>query len=100
MTKDDSLEKRRLRGDLRAACQCLRAGCKEAGEGLFTLAWSDRTRSDRTRSNGFKLNEGRFRLGIRKKFFTLRVVRPWPRLPREAVAVLQQLFKRNFKSPF
>ena len=32
------------------------------------------------------IKEGRFRLGIRKKFFTLRVVRPWHRLPREAVA--------------
>ncbi|KAK4811923.1 hypothetical protein QYF61_017447 [Mycteria americana] len=52
-----SLEKRRLRGDLIALYNCLKGGCRE----------------------------GRFRLDIRKFFFTERVIKHWNRLPREVV---------------
>lgn len=48
-------------------------------EGLFIRNCNNRT------SNSFKQKCGRFRLDIQKKFFTMRLVRHWKRLSREAV---------------
>ena len=51
-----SLEKRRLWGHLRVDFQYLKGGCKKEGDRLFNRMCYDRTRGD-----GFKLKEGRFR---------------------------------------
>ena len=59
-----SLEKRGLQGDLPAAFQYLKGIYRKDGENIFSRACCDRTRS-----NGFKLKEGRFALDIRKRFF-------------------------------
>ena len=61
-----SLESRRLWEDLSEAFQYLKGAYKQAGDRLFA-----RVCSDRTRGNGFKVKDVRFRLDVRKILFAV-----------------------------
>jgi len=65
-----SLENRRLQRDLIEAFQYLKGAYKRDKNRLCSRACCYRTRT-----NDFKLKEGRFRLDICKKFFIMRVMR-------------------------
>lgn len=72
-----SLEKRRLGRDFTEAFQYLQGPTRKLKGELFI-----RECRDRTMGNGFQIKEGRLRLHVWKKCFSLSVVRQWHRLPQ------------------
>lgn len=73
-----SLEKRRFQVELIAAFWYLKRGCKMDEDSLIIWACCDRAGG-----NSSKLKKGRLRLDMRKRFFTMTVVRHWHRLTRD-----------------
>lgn len=81
-----NLEKRRLRGDLVNVYKYLRGRCQEDEANPFPVVPSN------TRNNGFKLEHRKFHLSMGGKF-TVRVMEPWHRLPREVLESPLETFK-------
>ena len=75
-----SPEKSGLSRDLIALFKHLKGAYSKSGVGLFSLLTGARMRG-----NGLKLCQGKFRLDIRKHFFTERVFKHWNRFPREVI---------------
>lgn len=69
-----------MKGDLINVYKYLKRGYQQSGANLFSVVPGNRTRGKR-----FKLEYRKFRLHMRKSFFTVRLTEQWNRLPREVV---------------
>lgn len=86
-----SLEKSRMSDNVIILYSFLKRGSGEGGAEFFSLVCIDRMSR-----NGSKLPQERFRLDIKKHFFTEMVVKPWKRLPKELIDASSLLvFKRH-----
>ena len=72
---------RRLRWDLVNAYKYLKGDGRQMDDATLFLVVC----SDRTRSNGLKLEHRNFHANMWKSFFMVRVMEHWMRLPREVV---------------
>ena len=77
-----SLGKRSLRGDLINVYKYLKGGGRQMEDEarFFSVVCSDRTRS-----NGLKLEHRKFRTNMQKNVLMVRVMEHWSRLPREVM---------------
>lgn len=84
-----------MRGNLIILYSFRRGSGQGGAELFFSLVGTDRMSG-----NGSKLSQERFRLDIRKDFFSERVVKPWNTLPKELIdAPSLSVFKRHLATP-
>lgn len=86
-----TLYKRILMGDLITLYNCVKGDWSEVRVSLFSHAASDRT------ENGLGLCYARFRLDIKRKFFTARVIKHWMGLCREVELPCLEIFKNKYR---
>ena len=91
--KLDSLELRRMRRDLCEAYKIIHAKNDLKFEDFFTTI-----EADRTRGHNFRLRKPRYRLDVRKHYFSMRIISIWNWLPEEVVGSFSfQIFRNRLE---
>lgn len=89
------VKKRWLRGGLITLYNCLKGDCNKEDVGLFS-----QMTVDRPHENCLKLCQRRFKLDIRKNYFTKGVIKHWTELLRKVMVFpTLEIFKRHVDLP-